>query len=213
MPGRRRRRAATSQAGRRSPASRPRARRPAAARAGRSSDRAPGGAACQGRRNGQGTRKEAGTRCSSKVWGATNGRVRGARCASDWCGAVSGAGAKLRGGSPPRTNARLTLESAEQVACAHHQAPECTGRAPMTPHLPYPSRPWTDTTWSSSARRGRRVRGLRGSRAWRLGGDHRTRPVRRRLPVLAVHAIQGAPACGRGPSRWRVPVVEGIGLP
>ncbi len=90
---------------------------------------------------------------------------------------------------------------------------KCIGCVPDPPTFPIlpahgPIRP------GHHRRRGRgRVRGLRGPRAWRLGGDHRARPVRRRLSVLAVHAIQGTAACRRGPSRWRrVPVAEGIGL-
>ncbi len=63
-------------------------------------------------------------------------------------------------------------------------------------------------------RRGRRggcpLRALPGC----IGGDHRPRPLRRLVPVLGVHALEGAAPRGGRPPRWRrLPVVEGVGLP
>ena len=61
--------------------------------------------------------------------------------------------------------------------------------------------------------------GRRGRRALRtlarcIGRDHRPRPVRRVVSVLGLHAVEGAPARGIGPSRRRGLSLEaGVRLP
>ena len=73
---------------------------------------------------------------------------------------------------------------------------------------------WIATTSSSSAAgRPARQPPITRDRGGERGG-RRSRAVRRRVPVLRVHAVEGAAPRGRGPSRgWRLSVAEGVGLP
>ena len=74
--------------------------------------------------------------------------------------------------------------------------------------------PWTDSTSSSSVRAPRAGRPPTTRLAEGVGRDHRSGAVRRLLPLLGLHAVQGAAPRGRRPQgRWRLSVVESVGLP